>query len=607
MGCGGSSQPKEEETPRRVQTSPPRNSLNAKARAAKNLPPVSKTAAQRPVLQSKPQIEPSTMKNTDWKRKRAFDTTDPMDWTVEMVSSWLSTVQEGAFERYSVSAEKENVVGWQLLKFEKPDFKRVFKMKKTNHLVMFKLSVKKLRQKSPKFQADEWPPEAIPKVVVPEPIESEPTNEPVTANDTKKDENIGDLSAKSTQEQTVDADVQNTEEEPTAVKSSKPPTISEQSVKADEIEQTAIEPAAVDSVKSGENINEPEKPKEVIVDVIEVNEEPEVVLKMEENQGEEMKARKQNFMGVDSEEEEASKPKEVIETGLSKEEIKERKKNLLSVQKRVLDRGTSVDTGVSMKEMEERRKAFNNPDALDADMFFPPARSRASTTLQTRAEMQAHARANDIVEERMDFTNVKNFKGFEERKVQKTKTDADVVDAHKVSAFEGLKFREVKKDEAIQKDAEKLAGTKLVSKSVFHQMEHQPESPKKHQKSVITPRKIKKVKSVFHKMELEVEENTEEVVRHRRKSRGRKSVSSPRRPKTPRTPRKKDPPKETLLDASKESDDSVKVNLVIDDMDAEILKLEAKLDNMDTDVDGLTSEHKTSAASHEIVLNQQDV
>ena len=51
----------------------------------------------------------------------------------------------------------------------------------------------------------------------------------------------------------------------------------------------------------------------------------------------------------------------------------------------------------------------------------------------------------------------------EEKKIQKTRTDDEVKDAHKVTAFEGLKFREVKKDENVQKDAEKLAGTKLVS------------------------------------------------------------------------------------------------------------------------------------------------
>jgi len=417
----------------------------------------------------------------------------------------------------------------------------------------------------------------------------------------------------------VDADVQNTEEEPTVVKPSipeeptvakpsDPPANSEQSVKADEIEQAATEPVPAESTKSEENI-EPKKSEEDAIDATKVDE-PEVVLKVdeqaisvEENQdellsAEEMNARKQKFMGGDSEE---PKPKELIETGLTKEEIKERKKNLLGVKERVLDRGTSVDTGVSMKEMEERRNAFNNLDALNADMFFPPARSRASTTLQTRAELQAHARANDIVEEQMDFSNVKNFKGFEERKVEKTKTDVEVVDAHKVSSFEGLKFREVKKDQAIQKDAEKLAGTKLVSKSVFHRMESQPESPKKHQKSVITPRKIKKVKSVFHKMELEVEENHEEVIRHRRKSRGRKSVSSPRKPKSPKM---KDPPKEPDADASNEPADAAGVNLVIEDMDAEILKLEEKLDNMNVDVDEITLEQKTSAASHEIVLNQ---
>ena len=91
------------------------------------------------------------------------------------------------------------------------------------------------------------------------------------------------------------------------------------------------------------------------------------------------------------------------------------------------------------------------------------------------------------------------------------------------------------------------------------------------------------------------------MIRHRRKSRGRKSVSSPRKPKSPKV---KDPPKELDVDASNEPADAARVNLVIDDMDAEILKLEEKLDNMDVDVDEITLEQKTSAASHEIVLNQ---
>merc|ERR1712048_278510 len=225
--------------------------------------------------------------------------------------------------------------------------------------------------------------------------------------------------------------------------------------------------------------------------------------------GEELAARKKQFTEYSSSKRKTKKKKKkhVVFKRLPEDEFSLRKK-IFSENSNTLP-VTRSNTNLQVlthEELDMRRKSFNQENTNENQEFVSHAGDLDKEIIYTSADIKA----SDKIEEDMDFSNVKNFKGFSETEIIQKISAEEAEKQRLVSNFEGFTEEEIRRNKAIDQEIAKLDRAKVKrAKSVFNAKNSEEKKPRKKRRK--TKMWVKKrVKSVFIDKDGKAAEGSEE-------------------------------------------------------------------------------------------------